>query len=174
MERFDAILVGNKVFSNSNEAVKYFERGHFGEKDSEKIIYMLEEAFFLVEDGKMNILSSSYKKLKKNEVLKKMIRIDKKFLTKYAVFKDLKKKSYIVKSALKFGADFRVYEKGKKIGKGHSKWICFASDENKSLRWQEFSSMNRVAHSTKKNLLVGIVDQENDVSYYEVSWKKIV
>jgi len=173
MVKIKAVLFGNKVSSNSDEAQKLFEKSRFGEKDSDKIVYMLEEAFFLVETGKMEIFSSSYKILKKNDVLKKIIKIDKKFGIKYVVFRDLRKKGQIVKSGLKFGADFRVYEKGKKIGRSHSKWICFASDENNNMRWQEFSSMNRVAHSTKKNLLIGIVDQENNVSYYEVSWKKI-
>jgi len=37
---------------------------------------------------------------------------------------------------------------------------------------QDFSAKNRVAHSTKKNLLIGIVDEENDVTYYEISWVK--
>jgi tRNA-intron endonuclease, archaea type len=174
MVKIRAVLLGNKVSSNSDGAVKYFEKSRLGEMDSDKIVYMLEEAFFLVETGKMEVLSSSYKILKRDEVLKKLARADKKFLVRYAVFRDLRKKGYVVKSGLKFGADFRVYEKGKKIGGGHSKWICFASDESNNMRWQEFSSMNRVAHSTKKNLLIGIVDQENDVSYYEVSWKKIV
>ena len=29
---------------------------------------------------------------------------------------------------------------------------------------------NRVAHSTKKNLLIAIVDEEAKVSYYEIRW----
>lgn len=174
MAKIKAVLMGDKIFSNEREAVALHEKMRFGEKALDKIVYMLEEAFFLVDTEKMEILSSSYKVLKKDDVLKKLVRADKKFLVKYAVFKDLKKKGHIVKSGLKFGADFRVYEKGKKIGRSHSRWICFASNENNSMRWQEFSSMNRVAHSTKKNLLIGIVDQENSVSYYEVSWKKIV
>ncbi|MBU1252016.1 MAG: tRNA-intron lyase, partial [Nanoarchaeota archaeon] len=36
----------------------------------------------------------------------------------------------------------------------------------------DFSAKNRVAHSTKKNLLLAIVDEEGDVSYYEVRWVK--
>ncbi|MBU3941057.1 MAG: tRNA-intron lyase, partial [Nanoarchaeota archaeon] len=46
----------------------------------------------------------------------------------------------------------------------------YAIHEGASLTWHEFSAKNRVAHSTKKNLLIGIVDEENDVTYYEVKW----
>ena len=71
-----------------------------------------------------------------------------------------------MKTALKFGAEFRVYEKRK----NHSKWILFPVSENKSITWQDFSAKNRVAHSTKKNLLIAIVDEETKVSYYEIRW----
>ena len=174
MDTVRAIFVSGKFSSNSAVAQMLFEKSRFGEKDGDKIFYMMEEVYFLVEQGKMDVFSVGYKKLTNEDVLKKIVRLDKGFLTRYVVFRDLRKKGYIVKSALKFGADFRIYEKGKSIGGGHSKWICFCVSENKGFSWGEFASKNRVAHSTKKNLLIGIVDQENDVSYYDISWKKVV
>ena len=88
------------------------------------------------------------------------------------MFKDLREKGYVLKTALKFGADFRVYEKGKKLGKAHAKWVVFVEHETKKTSWHEFSAKNRVAHSTKKKLLLAIVDEEEGISYYEVSWSK--
>jgi len=102
--------------------------------------------------------------------MRKFEKIDKKFKTKYIVFKDLRSRGLIVKTALKFGAEFRVYEKGKEIGKDHAKWILFPVSENQEMTWHDFSGKNRVAHSTKKNLLIAVVDDEQDVSYYEVRW----
>ena len=121
----------------------------------------------------MEIFDFRDKKLSEKEILKRFEKIDKKFKTKYFVFKNLREKGYIVKTALKFGAEFRIYKKGEKIGKHHSRWICFPVSENQTMTWQEFSSKNRVAHSTKKNLLIAIVDDEGSVSYYEVSWKRV-
>jgi tRNA-intron endonuclease, archaea type len=173
MVKIKAMLVSEKVVSNTAEAQNLFSNSRFGEKLGEKILYSLPEALFLVQNKKMELVDSRDKKLAEKEVLKKFERIDKKFKTKYLVFKDLRKNGYIVKTALKFGAEFRVYEKGKKIGKGHSKWICFPVSENKTLTWQEFSAKNRVAHSTKKNLLIAVVDDEGSVSYYEVKWTRV-
>ena len=82
----------------------------------------------------------------------------------------MRRRGFIVKTALKFGADFRIYDKGKRPGKAHAKWIVFVEHESKKLSWHEFSAKNRVAHSTKKKLLIAIVDEESDISYYEVSW----
>ena len=105
-------------------------------------------------------------------VIKKFRKFDKRIETKYFVFSDLRKKGYIVKTALKFGADFRVYDKNSKPGKSHAKWILYAVKENEMLSWNDFAAKNRVAHSTKKLLLLGLIDDEGDVSYYEVGWIK--
>jgi tRNA-intron endonuclease len=172
MAAIKANLISEKITSNSSEAQNLFSSQRFGEKIGEKIFYSLSEALFLIEGKKMEIANFQNKKLSKKEIMKKFQKIDKKFKTKYLVFKDLRKKGYIVKTALKFGAEFRVYEKGKKIGKDHAKWILFPVSETNSLTWHDFSAKNRVAHSTKKNLLIAIVDEEGDVSYYEVSWKR--
>ena len=93
---------------------------------------------------------------------KKIQRLDKKIDTKYSVFKDMRKKGHILKTALKFGADFRAYEKGKMPGEEHAKWLVFSEKETGKFSWSEFSAKNRVAHSTKKILLLAIVDEEGD------------
>lgn len=166
-----AIFTGEKVYSNSEDAFSLQEKSSFGEKIGNKIEYSLVEALFLMNLGKLKIQSRS-KNLSENEILKKFSKIDKKIESKLSVFSDLRKKGYIVKTALKFGADFRVYNKGVKPGSDHSRWILFVVKENEPLKWQDFAAKNRVAHSTKKNLLLAIVDEESDVSYYEVSWTK--
>lgn len=159
------------ISSNSSEAYSLYEKSIFGEPVGEKIHYTLPEAFFLVEKGKM-IVFSGKKELTKKELTKKLQGIDKKFQTKYLVFKDLRDRGYVVKTALKFGAEFRVYQKGAKPGKEHAKWIVFTDHESNKMTWHDFSAKNRVAHSTKKKLLLAIVDEEGDVSYYEVAWIK--
>ena len=75
-----------------------------------------------------------------------------------------------MKTALKFGADFRVYDRGIKPGEDHAKWIVYPVNETSYLTWYEFAAKNRVAHSTKKRLLIAIVDEEGSVTYYEIRW----
>jgi len=171
MKKIQAHLIGKIASSNSPEAYALNKKRNFGEKVGDKIQYTLTEILFLVEKNKAEI-SSKNKKISKQELIKKFQRIDKKFQIKYPVFKNLREKGYILKTALKFGADFRVYEKGSSPGKKHAKWIVFVDHESKKLTWHEFSAKNRVAHSTKKNLLLAIVDEEGDITYYEVRWLK--
>ncbi len=35
----------------------------------------------------------------------------------------MRNRGYIIKTALKFGADFRVYDRGVKPGEDHARWI---------------------------------------------------
>lgn len=164
-------LIGNSLTSNSKKAYTNSKVNFFGEKTGEKISYSLFEGMYLLEIQKMSIYYNN-KELSQEEAMKKFSKIDKKFIEKYSVYKDLRKKGYIVKSALKFGAEFSVYDKGKKPGKSHSKWIVFTESNNSKSNWHEFSSKNRVAHSTNKNLLIAIIDEEQKPIYYEISWKK--
>ena len=167
-----AQFVGEKINSVSEEAFSLFEKSRFGEKLKEKIEYSYVEVLFLIEEGKMEVYFGD-KKIDLEKLMGKLRKLDKKIDVKYTVFYDMRKKGYIVKTALKFGAEFRVYEKGVRPGEDHAKWILYAVRENETMNWHDFSAKNRVAHSTKKNLLIGIVDEEGDVSYYEVSWTKV-
>jgi len=164
-----AYLVGDKISSTSPSAFSMFEKSRWGEKKGKKIDYSGMEAWYLVEKGKMKVFVGK-KELGDDELLRKLKRRDKKIEQKLVVFGDLRKKGYIVKTALKFGAEFRVYEKGVKPGEDHAMWILDTVKESENLHWHDFAAKNRVAHSTRKNLLLGVVDEEGDVTYYEVRW----
>lgn len=161
----------NKISSTSNDAFSLYEKSRFGEKKQNKVEYSLAEALFLVEKNKMKI-SSAKKELSFDELLKKSKHLDKRIEVRYPVFQNLRKKGYILKTALKFGADFRVYKKGVKPGQDHALWILFCVKESQTNSWHDFAAKNRVAHSTKKKLLLGIVDDEDDVIFYEIGWLK--
>ena len=171
MEKIQAHMMGASISSNSQDAFSLYRRSHFGEQVGEKIQYSLSEALFLTEKGKIKVFHKK-KWLPFKELMKNVYSNDKRINIKYPVFKDLREKGYVVKTALKFGADFRVYDRGSKPGEEHAKWIVFADHESGKFTWHEFSAKNRVAHSTKKALLLAIVDEEGDVSYYEVRWAK--
>jgi tRNA-intron endonuclease, archaea type len=161
----------DSITSSSKEAKDLYGNRLFGEYVSGKINYSFSEALYLVEKKKMDVYKNT-KKLSFSELLERCKKIDKKIFVKYVVFKDLRDKGYLLKSALKFGADFRVYEPGARPGKVHAKWILFPVSEDSEMTWHDFSAKNRVAHSTKKNLLIAVVDSEGGITYYEINWKK--
>ena len=57
--------------------------------------------------------------------MRKLKRKDNRIDVKLKVYSDLRVKGYVVKTALKFGGDFRVYDKGVRPGEDHAKWVVF-------------------------------------------------
>ena len=171
MNRVIAYLAGEIISTNDSLAHSLYKKSWFGEPTGDKIRYSFSEALYLLEKGKIEILFKN-KKISFKDLLKKLERKDTKISLKYTIFKNLRNRGYIPKTALKFGADFRIYEKGAKLRNKHAKWLLFAEHESKKLSWHDFSAKNRVAHSTRKNLLIAIVDEEDKITYYEVSWIK--
>ena len=169
-----ALYTEEKIIAeNSDAARELHNQSSYGTLlEDGRIELSLLEALYLVEKKRLRLIDTKRKEIDVARLVKKTKKHEKNFWTKYTVFKDIRNRGYIIKTALKFGADFRVYDRGIKPGQDHAKWILFPIHESSSLTWHDFASKNRVAHSTKKNLLLAIVDEENDVSYYEVQWVK--
>jgi tRNA-intron endonuclease, archaea type len=169
---FEITFNKQEFSSNKSKAFELKERSYFGEKKEDTIIYSAYEAVYLTEKNKAKIIFKQ-KNLIFKEIVNKLAKKEKDFLTNYIVFKDLRDKGYILKTALKFGAEFRVYEKGASPKKKHAKWLLFPISKSKQLTKQDFIAKNRIAHSIKKNLLIAIIDDEQDIIYYEIKWIKI-
>lgn len=168
------IMTGERVITeSSDEAREFYNQSRFGTlAESGKVELSLLEALYLMERGRLLAKSQTGREVNFETYVKKARKVEPNFWIRYVVFKDMRNRGYIIKTALKFGADFRVYERGVKPGDDHAKWIVFPVHEGSTLTWHEFSAKNRVAHSTKKRLLMGIVDDENDVTYYQVAWMR--
>jgi tRNA-intron endonuclease len=173
-EKVIAVLLDESVVTESSDTAReFYNQSRFGAmEDSGKVQLSLLEAFYLMEKNRLIVKSSAGRTLTEEGFLRKAQKVEPNFWVRYRVFKDLRNRGYIVKTALKFGADFRVYDRGIKPGEDHAKWVVFPVSEVSTLTWYEFSAKNRVAHSTKKRLLLGIVDDEGDVTYYEVRWMR--
>lgn len=159
------------VTENSDAGRDLYDQSRYGfPLNNGRVQLSLIEAAYLAEKGVLQIISDSNRKIDYEKFQKKAIRLEPNFWVRFCVFKDIRNRGYIIKTALKFGADFRVYDRGIKPGEDHAKWIVYPVKETTTMTWYEFSAKNRVAHSTRKKLLMGVVDEETDVTYYEVKW----
>ena len=165
-------LAEDKVLTEVSDASReLYNQSRYGAMlDNGKIQLSLIEALYLMEKGTLEIYKSKTKKFDSESFSKKAKKLEPNFWVRYSVFKDIRNRGYIIKTALKFGADFRVYDRGVKPGEDHAKWIVYPVYEGSTLTWYEFAAKNRVAHSTRKRLLLAVVDDESDVSYWETRW----
>jgi len=171
-KKVKAVLTRERVVTeNTDAAHELYNQSRFGSiLEDGKVQLSLLEAFYLMEKGKLSVNDYRKKKVSFDDFIKKTKRVEPNFWIRYCVFKDIRDRGYIIKTALKFGADFRVYDRGVKPGEDHARWIVYPVHEGSALTWYDFAAKNRVAHSTKKRLMIGIVDNEGDVTYYEIKW----
>jgi tRNA-intron endonuclease len=171
-EKFRAAFANERVIADaSDESRELYNQSRYGTMlESGKLQLSLLEALYLLEKNKIEVKDARSKLLDFESFLKKATKLEPNFWIRYCVFKDMRNRGYIIKTALKFGADFRVYDRGIKPGEDHARWIIYPVHEGATLTWYEFAAKNRVAHSTKKRLMMGIVDDEGDVTYYEIKW----
>ena len=167
-----ATFVKERILTeNSDEARELYNQSRYGALlEDGKLHLSLLESLYLLEKKKIELVDGRNKKLTFNNFLKKAQKLETNLWIRYCVFKNMRERGYIIKTALKFGADFRVYDRGVKPGEDHARWVVYPVHEGSSLTWYEFAAKNRVAHSTRKKLLIGVVDDEGDVSYWEARW----
>lgn len=137
-------------------------QGYGTRMDDDRIQLSPLEAAYLAQRGRSSLLDGRGKKLEYSRLLR-----SRRDWLHYVVFRALRDAGHRVKTGLKFGAEFRVYERGKH---GHSRWIVYPVRERETLTWHDFAAKNRVAHSVNKRLLIAVVDHEDGVSFWEVSW----
>jgi len=159
---------GTLYISFDKEAKDLCMRSFFGDIDENRVIYSHYEALYLLEKGKAVILHKG-KELNAKEIIKKLKEDE---MLAYIVYKDLRKKGFILKPGIKFGGNFIVYNKGKKPGIHHSEWVVIVLKKGKRIKIGEIVGKTRIAHSTAKVLLLALIEG-NKIMYYELKWKKI-
>jgi tRNA-intron endonuclease, archaea type len=166
-----SIFMNERIITeDSDHAREFYNQSRYGNIVKQKVELGLLEALYLMENSRLEIKSQAGRKMTSEQFIKKASKIESKFWIRYCVFRDIRNRGYIIKTALKFGADFRVYDRGIKPGEDHAKWVVFPVHEATTLTWHDYAAKNRVAHSTKKRLLLAVVDEEGDVSYWESRW----
>jgi len=169
-EAFTGVLQGKRVMVWKGEEL---EKGWFGKPLGEGRVQLAPvEALYLVERGKLKVVDENGEEQSFERLFTLFTKTDPDFPLKYAVYSDLRSKGYIVKTGLKFGAHFRVYERGEKPGEAHSKYIVQAVPEWIKLTPTDFARGVRLARSVRKGMLFGVVDDEGDVTYYSLAREK--
>ena len=162
-------LSGNLVIIREGNIAKIHEKSYYGNMTEDGLQLSIIEALYLMEKGKLEVKLDSGDLSIDN--LFKIIRKQGSF-TNYIVYRDLRNRGYIVKTGFKYGSEFRLYERGKSPGDGHSNYLVKVANENSEFMMSDMSSYVRVAHGVNKKLLFAVVDDENDITYYNVEWTR--
>ncbi|MEC8220795.1 MAG: tRNA-intron lyase [Nanoarchaeota archaeon] len=170
MKRINKVTFVNRQFQIESEAdFKSLQTRGYGYQLGSTYLLFPYEAAYLLEIGRVEI-----KKKNTTLTINEVLSLKEINTLEYQVYKDLRSKGYYLGSGLKFGCDFRVYEKGHKKDESHSKWLVKIVKDSQKLSFKDFASNIRVGHSTNKKMLYAIIDFEGSISYYESDWVNIV
>ena len=164
-------LLGDKVLCEDDQGELY-DKGGFGEPTEKGVELGLEEALYLVERGKLSVFDGE-QMLSFDQLLEKARQLFFDIYIRFHVYKDLRNRGFVVRSGIKYGTHFRVYERGVKPKKGarapweHAKYLVHAVSEGLQFSMPELTRFVRLAHSVKKKLWVAVVDSEGDITYLQ-------
>jgi len=177
-------LFESRVIVWGVEAVTLYDESGYGKplpEDAEKpdrVELDLVEATYLVEKEKLKVFVKGAKK-KKNVSFKELMEIGNEkvngFHPQFIVFRDLRERGYLVKTGYKFGAHFRLYERGVKLIRGpkqaheHTKAIVHCVPEESAFSLPEMSRATRLAHNIRATMWWAVVDKEGDCTYYQIT-----
>lgn len=164
-----SILSSDRVIVKDENAHNLYNKRYYGNLTESGLELSFIEALYLLVRKKIEIYDEDT--LLSADDLKEMLR-QKQIFSHYLVYNDLRTRGYIIKTGFKYGSDFRIYERGSVPGDGHSSFLVKILSEEQSIKVRDFSSYVRVAHGVRKTLLLAVVDEEYDVTYYNVEWTK--
>ena len=162
-------IVSIKTEEGSKRPIALHEKSLFGKIEADSLNLSLVEACYLLEKGRLDIYEDDIECsigyiidiLKEQGVY-----------GKYIVYRDLKDRGFVIKTGFKYGSDFRLYNRGGGPGKGHSDYLVKVLFENYDINALDFASYIRVAHGVNKKFLLAIVDDDFDITYYNVEWTR--
>src|SRR3989344_2950832 len=113
-EPVKAYFSRERVLTESSDLARdlYNQSGFGTLLDDGRVQLSLIEAVYLLEKKRLIVHDNNNKIIDFEAFFKKAQKLEKNFWTRYMVFKDIRNRGYIIKTALKFGADFRIYDRG--------------------------------------------------------------
>jgi tRNA-intron endonuclease len=160
-------LIGDKISLGQEALSDLFEQGYFGRPKGKGLELSLVEAAYLLDRARIKVLSGG-NDLDFRSLFQTASSLEKGFEFRYVVYKDLRERGYYVQPGR---PDFRVYPRGGHPGKSPAEFYVLVISERMPLPLQEIMQSVRLAAQMRKKLMLAIVDEESDITFYEAREK---
>lgn len=158
----------DRVIAGKEAIEELYNKGYHGRPKGNKLELKLVEAAYLLYRDKL-VIKDSGKQLSFQDFFRKASAIEPAFELKYIVYKDLKERGYYVQPST---LDFRVYPRGSNPGSNAAKIFVYVRSERAPLKVKELMQTLQTADNMRKQLVLAVVDEESDITYYEVKKSK--
>lgn len=158
---------GSVIVEDPAEASQIHNKGSYGAPQSGGALKLeLMEAIYLVESGRLKVLDGGAE-ISAAKLLRMGHRASDGFEVRYLVYREMRQRGYIVKASSP-PLDFRVFPRGGSPNKTPSRWWVAAISERSTFDLGDLLGHLDRTSDVRKNLLLAVVDEESDVTYYEV------
>jgi tRNA-intron endonuclease len=136
-----------------------YEQSGYGRPEKGGFRLAPAEALYLVHRGKTEVEGFDF------ESLLQFFAREENFLRSYLVYRDIRERGYAVQTG---PHDFRVFRRGRKPGAGESLYLVRVLSERDLVRFETLLQEVTVARNMRKQYLLAVVDDENELTYYEI------
>ncbi len=157
-------LVKDRVRSGKQAINELYRTGYYGRPKGDVLELTLVEAAYLLYKSKLEI-EIDEKTISFKEFFTEASKRQQFFELKYIVYKDLRERGYYVQPSV---TDFRVYPRGGHPGKTQAKMFVYVRSERIPMLLKDLLSQYNAALNVRKQMVLAIVDEESDITYYEV------
>ena len=162
------LMEKDTVVSDQSDIDALSSRG-YGNIENARLKLSAHETLFLLD---RRLLDVRRKKIKENlgfqEVFQHFRASDENVWVKYLIYRDLRSRGYVVRDGFGLGIDFRLYERGE-YGKDVAEYIIYGIQEGKPVPMSELISAVKHAQSSKKKLVLAVLNRRGEVVYYSLS-----
>ncbi|HDS46160.1 MAG TPA: tRNA-intron lyase [Methanomicrobia archaeon] len=171
----NGVLSGDRIVLAAADAEGHEQKGfkeprsHSGRRATPErtISLSLEEAAYLLETGKLQIMANEAEgvALTLEEFFLYAREIQPNFSARYIVFRDLRERGYVVQPGER---EFLLFPRGTKPGVKAARHFIRIFSERECLAAKEILQLLQRAQNMRKEPIIAVVDDESDVTYYEV------
>jgi tRNA-intron endonuclease len=153
------------IIADQTEASQIYNKGYYGYPMSGGGLEMdLLEAVYLVECGRLEVRRQG-EAISMEKLVASASVVHRDFEIKYIVYRDLRGRGYLVKPAGE-EFDFRVFPRGGSPNNTQTKSWVSAISERSVFSIAPFMEIMDRSERTRKELLIAIVDEEGDITFY--------
>jgi tRNA-intron endonuclease len=164
MQKPNGLLVKDKIIvKKSKDIGRLFNKSRFGNIIKNELNLNYVEGIFLLEEEKIKIHEKG-KEIDFEYLLKKSISKIPNFVIKYIVFRDLRNKGHLIHIYTDNDFDFTIIKNRENIS-----YFVLVFSEKDIIDINKINQFIEKAIDKKGTLWISIVDEEGDITYYEIS-----
>jgi tRNA-intron endonuclease len=162
-------LLNDKVLLGQEAVPELYGQSYFGRPMESGLELSLVEAAYLLDRSRIKVAHEG-RELDYKSLFEISSSLEKGFEFRYVVYKDLRERGYYVQPGR---PDFRVYPRGGHPGKTAAEYYVLVISERTPLPLVMILEPVRLAGQMRKKLMLAIVDEESDITFYEAREKSL-